>query len=160
MPLICGTVDESVFSGPVPPQLKEAFVTPAPPVFFVFFLIIVALRIYINTDLCETRNSSLNCARRLCYVSFATIRWPAMYVITSSLLNVRTTVRRQLSWVSWTAFLVVLMKARPSFWLYLSASCVRYVGSHNSPRTFTWHFSRIFQGSPMVFTIRLTEFRL
>ena len=38
VPLICGTVDESVFSGPVPPQLKEAFVTPPPPPLFFFFL--------------------------------------------------------------------------------------------------------------------------
>ena len=66
----------------------------------------------------QTCHFFARCRRRLCCISFAANFLPTIFLRPSSLCTMHITVRRQLFWTWRTSFLVVLMKARFSFWPY------------------------------------------
>ena len=166
VPLICRTVNESLLSGSVSLQFKEAVVTPVPhpaasfsrkrpwckqlkknyrPVSILQFTsrllmedVLHQLRSHLFTrNICDSFQSAYPLPRYN-HNGWLGLKHQVTYLllhITYLLLTMRITLRRQLSYMSWTAFSVVLMKARCPFWPYLicklrSIHCIIAFSSH------------------------------
>ena len=110
VPLICRIVNDSLLSGSVPRQFKEAVVIP-----LLKKTGLDASSLKKTIGLCQICHFFPRCWRRLCCISFAAICWPTISLRPSSLRTVHITARKQPFWTLRTAFLVVLMKAGLSF---------------------------------------------